>query len=83
MRLRPCIPDDWPGFQLHYRLPDDEAIYEIEVRNPERNAKRVAAVQIDEREGLIEYGAACIPIVQDGARHEVVVTLAGALSPPR
>ncbi|MBK9952629.1 MAG: glycosyl transferase [Candidatus Competibacteraceae bacterium] len=83
LRLRPCIPDDWPGFQLHYRLPDDEALYEIEVRNPERNAKRVAAVQIDEREGLIEYGAACIPIVQDGARHEVVVTLAGALSPPR
>ena len=83
LRLRPCIPDDWPGFHLHYRLPDGEAIYEIEVRNPERNAKRVAAVQIDGREGLIEYGAACIPIVQDGASHGVVVTLAGALAPPR
>lgn len=78
LRLRPCIPDHWPGFRLRYRLPDGEAIYDIEVRNPERNAKRVAAVAIDERPGAIEYGAARIPAFRDGAVHRVVVTLAGA-----
>lgn len=47
LRLRPCIPNDWPGFHLRYRLPNSEAVYEIEVRNPEGWAKRVAAVDID------------------------------------
>ncbi|MEI2742915.1 MAG: glycosyl transferase [Candidatus Competibacter sp.] len=75
LRLRPSIPDAWPGFKLRYRLPDGQAVYDIEVRNPERNAKRVAAVTIDEGEGIIEYGAACIPLFQDGASHRVLVTL--------
>ncbi len=77
LRLRPCIPDDWPGFRLRYRLPDHEAVYDIEVRNPGRNARRVAAVEIDDRIGLIEYGAARIPLFRDGDTHRVVVTLAG------
>ncbi len=78
LRLRPSIPDHWPGFRLRYRWPNSEATYDIEVRNPERNAKRVVAVTIDEQIGGIEYGAARIPVFQDGAEHRVVVTLAGA-----
>ncbi|HRZ05795.1 MAG TPA: glycosyl transferase [Candidatus Competibacteraceae bacterium] len=79
LRLRPCIPDEWPGFHLRYRLPDSEAVYEIEVRNPEGQAKRVAAVDIDERPGRIEYGAACIPLFRDGLVHQVRVTLTGTV----
>jgi cyclic beta-1,2-glucan synthetase len=79
LRLRPCIPDEWPGFRLRYRLPGGEAVYEIEVRNPEGRTKRVAAVEIDERPGRIEYGAACIPLFRDGLVHQVLVILAGTM----
>ncbi len=84
MRVTPCacapaFPNDWPGFHLRYRLPDSEAVYEIEVRNPEGQAKRVAAVDIDERPGRIEYGAACIPLFRDGLVHQVRVTLTGTV----
>ena len=77
LRLRPGIPDEWPGFHLRYRLPNSETVYEIEVCNPEGRARRVAAVEIDERPGRIEYGAACIPLFQDGLVHQVRVTLTG------
>ncbi|HRD50155.1 MAG TPA: glycosyl transferase [Candidatus Contendobacter sp.] len=76
--LRPCIPDQWPGFRLHYRLPDGDAVYDIEVRNPEGHAERVTAVEMDGVHGAVEDGAACIPLLRDGNAHRVVVTLAGA-----
>lgn len=79
LRLRPCIPDDWPGFRLRYRLPDGGATYDIEVRNPDRNAQRVAAVEIDGRIGEIERGAALIPLFRDGGPHRVAVTLSGSV----
>jgi cyclic beta-1,2-glucan synthetase len=79
LRLRPCIPDGWPGFRLRYRLPAGGDIYDIEVRNPEGRAERVVAVAIDERPGRVEQGAACIPLFRDGHVHQVRVTLAGAV----
>ncbi len=75
LRLRPCIPDEWPGFQLHYRLPAGDGVYDIEVRNPDRRAERVAAVMIDETPGTVEAGAAHIPLCRDRKTHRVVVTL--------
>ena len=77
LRLRPCIPDEWPGFRLHYRLSDGDAVYEIEVRNPDGNAERVVAVKMDDIHGTVEEGAAWIPLLRDGHGHRVVVTLAG------
>ncbi|MBK8537399.1 MAG: glycosyl transferase [Candidatus Competibacteraceae bacterium] len=75
--LRPCIPDDWPGFHLHYRLPDGDAVYDIEVRNPEGHAERVVAVEVDGVSGAVEDGMACIPLLRDGNTHRVIVMLAG------
>jgi cyclic beta-1,2-glucan synthetase len=80
LRLRPCIPDHWPGFRLRYRLLEG-AIYEIEARNPEGRAERVVAVEIDERPGRVEQGAACIPVFRDGHVHQVRVTLGGRSGP--
>lgn len=77
LRLRPCIPDEWPGFHLHYRLPDGDAGYEIEVRNPDGRAEGVVAVELDDAEGAVEEGAAHVPLFRDGKTHRVVVTLAG------
>ena len=79
LRLRPCIPDEWPGFRLRYRLPEGEAIYEIEVRNPDGAAQQATAVEIDDRPGRIEYGAAHIPLFRDGLVHQVLVTLGAAV----
>jgi len=78
IRLQPRIPDGWPGFRLQYRLPDGDTLYDIEVRNPDGNAKRVVAVTIDGRSGLVEQGAAHIPWLRDGNTHPVIVTLGGA-----
>ena len=82
LRLRPCIPNQWPGFRLHYRLPDGDAVYDIEVRNPDGHAERVTAVEIDGAKGAVEGGAACIPLLRDGKAHRVVVTLQSHRSIP-
>jgi cyclic beta-1,2-glucan synthetase len=78
LRLRPCIPDQWPGFHLHYRLPNGDAVYDIEIRNPDGHAEQVVAVETDGVNGAVEEGAACIPLFRDGKAHRVIVTLAGA-----
>ena len=78
--LRPRIPDDWLGFHLRYRLPDNEAVYEIEVCNPNRRAAQVVAVEIDDRPGVIDGGAARVPLFRDGNTHQVVVKLDRNLS---
>ncbi len=76
LRLRPRIPDSWPGFSLRYRLPDGEAVYEIEVCNPNGRAERVAAVEIDDVPCMIDDdGTACVPLFRDGNTHQVVVKL--------
>ncbi len=77
LRLRPCIPDEWPSFELRYRLPGDETIYDIEVGNPDGQAQQVVEVEIDEQPGRIESGAAYIPLFRDGRVHSVRVRLAG------
>ncbi len=78
LRLRPCIPDVWSGFQLHYRPPDHCAVYAIEVNNPDRNAARVVAVLLDGAPGTLEEGVACIPLLGDGRTHRISVTLGAA-----
>ncbi len=77
LRLRPCIPDEWPGFRLRYQLPDGAAVYDIEVHT-EGGAARVDTVIIDDAPGSIEDGAAFIPLLQDGKTHQVRVTLGKA-----
>ncbi len=76
LRLRPRIPDEWPGFHLHYRLPEDSTVYDIEVRNPDGRAERVVAVGVDDRNGVIKDGAACVPLFLDGKAHRVIVMMA-------
>ncbi|MFZ1640335.1 MAG: glycosyl transferase [Candidatus Contendobacter sp.] len=74
LRLRPCIPDEWPGFCLRYRLPDGDAVYEVEVCS-DGGAARVATVEMDDAPGVVRDGAACVPLFRDGKTHRVVVTL--------
>jgi cyclic beta-1,2-glucan synthetase len=75
LRVRPCVPDDWPRFVVRLRLPDGRTRYEIEVRNPSRNASTVLSASVDGRTAPVEDGAAWLPLVRDGAVHRVAVTL--------
>jgi cyclic beta-1,2-glucan synthetase len=75
LQLQPRIPHHWPGFQLRYRLPDNTTIYAIEIKNPDRNANQVTAIQLDDRPGTLHQGVASIPMLSDGAIHQVMVKL--------
>jgi cyclic beta-1,2-glucan synthetase len=67
--VAPCIPAAWPGFALEWRF--GSAVYAIEVTNPSRRCRGVASATLD--------GAPVdprrMPLVDDGARHEVKVVL--------
>jgi cellobiose phosphorylase len=75
LRVKPCIPDDWPGFTVRYRLPDGKTRYEIVVENPDRHAEVVRSVTIDGRPGLLSDAAATIPLLRDGQVHCVRIVL--------
>jgi cyclic beta-1,2-glucan synthetase len=75
LRVAPCIPDDWPGFRLSWRIPGVGSTFEIVVANPERRAERVVAATLDGAPAPVADGAARIPLARDGAPHRVDVTL--------
>ncbi len=79
LSIKPCIPDDWPGFTADWRLPGGDATrVNVRVTNPNGCAAAVVAARYDGREVRIVRGVARVPILRDGARHELEVTL-GAL----
>jgi cyclic beta-1,2-glucan synthetase len=69
LRIEPCIPASWPGYEIAYRR--GSATYRIRVDNPHGAERGVASVTLD--------GQPCadgtIPLADDGLTHEVVVTL--------
>jgi cyclic beta-1,2-glucan synthetase len=75
LRLRPCVPDAWPGFRIEYRAPGDGTRYAISVGNPRGCNARVVRVRVDGDELAPEDGAAVWPLARDGARHEVEIEL--------
>ena len=69
--LRPCIPRDWPGFSVWYRLPDGKTRYELVVRRT-RGATVVRAPGLEAR---VADGAVLVALTRDGASHRVEVDL--------
>jgi cyclic beta-1,2-glucan synthetase len=67
LRIEPCVPDDWPEFSLEYRFGD--SLYAIRVQDPAALRRTAAEVSLD---GRVLEGAE-IPLLDDGARHEVLV----------
>jgi len=72
MRLDPVIPPEWPGFRITFR--HGEAVYEIQVENPDHVSRGVVSLQLDGR--LIEDGL--IPLEHDLVKHRVVVQMGAA-----
>jgi cyclic beta-1,2-glucan synthetase len=67
--VSPCIPRDWPGYQLNYR--DGETVYQISVRNPQAVNRGVRQVTLD-GEALPSTD---IPLLRDGKAHKVEVEM--------
>lgn len=69
LRIAPCIPKDWPGYEVTYR--DGATVYHIHVENPNSVNRGVRQVTLD---GKVLPDAE-IPLMGDGQRHEVHVML--------
>lgn len=65
----PCIPKDWPGFEVRYKLP--KTLYRIRVRNPKRVNKGVVKVIVNGKEVPEVY----VPLVDDGKEYTVEVIM--------
>ncbi len=69
LRLDPCVPKDWSSYRVSYRY--GQAVYEIEVENPEGVNQGVKRLTLDGD----DVSANRFPLLDDGDQHEVRVTL--------
>ena len=69
--IDPCIPTAWPGFAATFRHRSSR--YEISVENPHGVARGVAHAEVDGKR--LEGIGAAVPLVDDGATHQVRVVL--------
>ncbi|MEO8746435.1 MAG: glycosyl transferase family 36, partial [Rhodanobacter sp.] len=74
LRIEPCIPAGWPGFSLTYRHrgKQGQTTYVIHVDNPDGVCRGTRRVELDGQELPI---APDVPLLDDGATHQVHITL--------
>ena len=72
--LKPCIPSDWPGFRMSYRLPDDETRCEIVVENGGGGGQVIAA-SLDGRDLPVGDGAVRVTLPGLGGTYRLAVRL--------
>jgi cyclic beta-1,2-glucan synthetase len=79
--INPCVPAGWPEYSLEWKV--GRSRYRFMVTNPDRRTQGVALARLDGAD--VDPGA--IPLVDDGADHEVSVQLgkrmAAAVSSPQ
>ena len=78
LRLCPCIPAAWPGFALRYRLPGDDATYDIRVT---RGSGAPTVATLDGLPLGVAEGGVVAPLLRDGAVHELRVELGPDVGP--
>ncbi|HLF25009.1 MAG TPA: glycosyl transferase [Anaerolineae bacterium] len=71
LRVEPCIPHTWDGFKVTRRFRN--AVYRIEVQNPEYVCQGVKSVLVDGR----SISGSTLPLFEDGLTHHVLVVLGG------
>jgi len=69
--LAPCIPREWPRFEIVYQY--HSARYEIAVENPHGVNRGVAKAELDGK--TLPDGLTRVPLVDDGQVHKVRVVL--------
>jgi cyclic beta-1,2-glucan synthetase len=76
VELRPCVPDAWPQYRVAWAPPGQGGTrWRITVRNPRHCSECVVAATLDGRPLAPEEGILHVPLVRDGALHELVVDL--------
>ncbi len=69
LSIEPCVPTSWKEFAIEYRY--GLSSYAIAVRNPDGVSHGVTRVDVDGRRAT----NGVVVLADDGARHEVVVTM--------
>jgi cyclic beta-1,2-glucan synthetase len=72
LKVAPCIPGNWPGFQLTYRF--GRTAYQVRVENPDRVNRGIRQIMLN---GL-SLPDNRIPLTDDGRQHEVRVIMGSA-----
>ena len=67
----PCVPSSWPQYDISWRHLSTR--YEIRVCNPDRVCRGVVSAELDG----VRVDPRAIPLVDDGATHEVRIALGG------
>jgi cyclic beta-1,2-glucan synthetase len=70
LRIDPCIPRQWNGFEITYR--HGRTLYRITVENPKGVCRGVSRVSLD---GALLPGEALVPLSDDGREHHIEVVL--------
>jgi cellobiose phosphorylase len=65
LTLDPCIPPEWPQFEVDYRFRS--ASYRITVENPHGAERGIAALWLDDE----RVSGDTVPLVDDGKVHHV------------
>jgi cyclic beta-1,2-glucan synthetase len=74
LAITPCIPSNWPSFEIEYRY--GTGVYHIVVENPERVCQGVIRLEIDG----VRTSDGYVRLESDDRTHEVRVTLGRMLS---
>ncbi len=69
LKIDPCIPKKWDKFRAirYFR----NAIYDIQVQNPEHLSKRIKEVKVDN----IKQENNLLPVFKDGKKHDIEVLM--------
>lgn len=69
LQINPCLPRKWDGFRVTRKFRN--AIYQIEVNNPDHVCKGVKSVKVDDK----EVADNVVPVFGDGKTHQVEVVM--------
>ncbi|HBG74849.1 MAG: hypothetical protein A2X25_07890 [Chloroflexi bacterium GWB2_49_20] len=75
LKIDPCIPGNWPGFQITYRF--GRTSYLVHVENPQGVNRGTLQIVLDG----ISLTDNRIPLIDDGSQHEVRVLMGTVLAP--
>jgi cyclic beta-1,2-glucan synthetase len=75
--LSPCIPANWPGFEISFRYASSR--YEIRVENPHGVCRGAARIEVDG--AALAAGATRVALADDGRAHRIVLVLGEPVLP--
>ncbi|MFN8588842.1 MAG: glycosyl transferase [Candidatus Eisenbacteria bacterium] len=75
VRVKPCVPDDWPGFEMDYRIPGGSAVLELRVQNPSGCSEAVVSATFDGQAVAVCDGAVEVPASRGAGRHRLDLVL--------